>query len=181
MVPLIQTFKTESQDFLHCVRAMKLEIFSIWMKLGYSFRTPLGLPTSKKERIVPAVTGQKTVWQLHFVQVSRVSHLTIFFVINAKRIMWQSRDLVFQHGSLHYWSWKIELDFVILTCFEEFGKFFYGDFHSFAGEKIRPLVIRKSKKPRCFNNVEINSLPVLYPGPEQTKRRGRPVLSMKNG
>ena len=40
--------------------------------------------------------------------------------------------------------------------------FFSGVFHSFAGEKIRPLVIEKSKKPRCFNNVAINSLPVLY-------------------
>ena len=46
---LIQTlFKTGSQDFPHCVRAMKLEIVSIWMKPSYSFRTVLGLPTSKK-------------------------------------------------------------------------------------------------------------------------------------
>ena len=55
---------------------------------------------------------------------------------------------------------EIDLDFVILMCFEEFG--FLGVFHLFAGETIRPLVIGKFKKSRCFNNVVINSLPVLY-------------------
>ena len=50
-----------SQDFPHCARDVKLEIFSIWMKRVYSFVTPLGLPTSKQEWIVPAVKGQKTI------------------------------------------------------------------------------------------------------------------------
>ena len=41
-----------SQDFPHCARAVKLQIFSVWMKWGYSFVTPLGLPSSKKEDCV---------------------------------------------------------------------------------------------------------------------------------
>ena len=33
---------------------------------------------------------------------------------------------------------------------------------SAAGEKLKPLVIGKSKNPRCFKNVRIGNLPVHY-------------------
>jgi len=31
-----------------------------------------------------------------------------------------------------------------------------------AGEIRKPLVIGKSKKPRCFKNMDISSLPVIW-------------------
>ena len=39
---------------------------------------------------------------------------------------------------------------------------------SMTGEKIKPLVIGKSRKPRCFGRMNIKSLPVII----STKRPG---------
>ena len=33
---------------------------------------------------------------------------------------------------------------------------------SMVGEKLRPLIIGKSRSPRCFSKIKINSLPVDY-------------------
>jgi len=40
---------------------------------------------------------------------------------------------------------------------------------SATGEKLKPLVVGKAVKPRCFNNVNVSRLPVTW---ENNKKDG---------
>jgi hypothetical protein len=33
---------------------------------------------------------------------------------------------------------------------------------SASGEKLKPMVIGKAKKPRCFKNIDVTNLPVIW-------------------